>query len=136
MKTKFLSKLIYEDIVGGKYIRLYKPFRYYSEILDLEVEIPSGFICDLESVKLIKGTSNRGGVAHDYWSRKDSVPVVSKQKAASLYLEIQICRDNMLKEGFFKRLDRAFRRRFKTIVVRIAPGYFHKRYVLDPLEKF
>jgi hypothetical protein len=136
MKTKFLSKLIYEDIIGGKYIRLYKPFRYYSEILGMVAEIPTNFICDKESVPLIKGTSNVGGVGHDYWCRKDSVPVVPKQKAAALYLEIQVCRDQMLKEGFFKRLNRIFRRQLKTIVVRIAPGYFHKLNVLAKLEEF
>ena len=136
MKTTFLSKLIYEDLIGEKYIKLYKPFSYYSEILGHIVQIPDGFICDKESVPVIKATSARGGIIHDYFCRKDSVPVVTKQIAADLYLEAQVCRDDMLEENWFKRLSRKFRRNIKTVVVRIAPGYFHKLKVLSPIEDF
>ena len=135
MKTKFLSDLIVKDIFGSRYIELYLPFAYYSEILNKIVLIPAGFVCDYESVPLVKSTSKVGGVVHDYFCRKNSKPVVNKQMAASLYLEAQICRDAMLNEGWFKRLDRAFRRQFKTLVVRVAPGYFHKFKVLSTLEE-
>ena len=133
MKTAFLSKLIYEDITGGQYVRLYKPFTYSSEILGKIVEIPVGFVCDLESVPIVKGTSHVSGVIHDYFCRKDSDPVVTKQRAAELYLEAQTCRDKILKDSF--DLNRWFRRQFKTIVVRVAPGYFHKINVLASLEE-
>ena len=157
MKTKFLSDLVVKDIFGSRYIELYLPFAYYSEILNKIVVIPVGFVCDKESIPLIKGTSNVGGVVHDYWCRKDSKPVVTKQQAADLYheaqicrdkilLEAQICRDEMLDENWFKRLgrkfirqfkrfDRAFRRQFKTLVVRVAPGYFHRHKVLSTLDE-
>ncbi|MBC8179979.1 hypothetical protein H8E88_02535 [candidate division KSB1 bacterium] len=131
MKTTFLSKLVYEDLVGGKYIKLYLPFSYYSEILKQIIVIPAGFICDKESVPVIKPTSARGGVIHDYFCRKDSVPVVTKQMAADLYLEAQVCRDEMLNEGRLKGLNRTIRRNVKTLVVRIAPWYFHKLKVLE-----
>jgi len=135
MKTTFLSKLIYEDLPGGKYIRLYLPFSYYSELLGCIVEVPKGFVCDKESVPIIKSTSARGGIIHDYFSRMDSKPVVTKQIAADLYLEAQTARDEILNEGWFKRLSRKFRRQTKTLVVRIAPGYFHKFKVLSILEE-
>ena len=135
MKTTFLSKLVYEDIIGGKYIKLYQPFSYYSELLGQIIQIPVGFICDKESVPIIKATSARGGVIHDYFCRKDSVPIVSKQMAADLYLEAQKCRDELLNEGWLKRQDRKFRRNIKTLTVRIAPGYFHKFKVLDQINK-
>jgi len=135
MKPTFLSKLVYEDIAGGKYVRLYLPFSYYSEILGQIIEIPSGFVCDKESVPIIKASSARGGVIHDYFSRKDSVPVVTKREAAALYLEAQVCRDNILDEGWFKRLVRKVKRNTKTLVVRVAFGYFHKFSVLSTLDE-
>lgn len=135
MKSKFLSMLIVEPLLDGRFVRIHKPFKYFSEILNKEIEIPAGFICDYESVPLIKATSKRGGVVHDYFCRKDSIPVVTKQQAASLYLEAQKCRDEILKEGWLKRLNRMIRRNVKCLVVRVAPGYFHKLNVLSKLEE-
>lgn len=135
MKTTFLSKLVCIELIGGKYIELYLPFSYYSEFLEMIVEIPAKFICDKESVPVIEATSVHGGVIHDYFCRIDSKPIVTKQIAAKLYLEAQICRDEMLNEGWFKRLNRKFRRQFKTIIVRITPGYFHKHKVLSTLDE-
>ena len=135
MKSAFLSPLIYEDLIGGRFIKIHEPFIYFSELLNCEIEVPIDFICDLESVPLVKGTSNRGGVLHDYLCRKDSIPVVDKQVAADVYKEVQICRDEQLNEGFFMRMDRAFRRSFKTFVVRVAPGYFHKLKIMASLEE-
>lgn len=135
MKTEFRSKLIVEFLSRGKYVKLVEPFRYFSEILNMEVEIPIGFICDLESVPVVKATSNRGGVVHDYFCRKDSMPIVSKQKAASLYLEAQKCRDMAITSWFGKRWLMAFRRHVKCLVVRVAPGYFHKLSALATIEE-
>lgn len=135
MESKFLSKLIFEFLIDGRFVKLHKPFRYFSEILNQEIEIPPEFICDLESVPLLKATSARGGTIHDYFCRKDSIPVVTKQQAASIYLEVQKCRDELLKEGWFKRKVRMLKRNFKCLVVRVAPGYFHKLKVLATLEE-
>lgn len=136
--TKFFSKLITEELIGGKYCKLYKDFQYFSDILKILVTIPKDFICDYESVPLIKASSKHGGVVHDYFCRKDSIPVVTKQMAASLYLEAQACRDSMLDKennNLIFKLDRLVRRQIKTLVVRVVPGYFHKHYVLSPLGK-
>ena len=130
MKTLFLSKLVFENIIGSKYVRLHDPFRFYSETLGQFVEIPAGFVSDLESVPIIKGTSNIGGVVHDYFCRSDSKPVVTKQQAADLYKEVQKYRDSLLNEGFFSSFSRLVRRNIKTLIVRVAPGYFHKRRVM------
>lgn len=135
MESKFLSKLIVENLIDGRFVKLHKPFRYFSKILNQEIEIPTEFICDFESVPMFKASSKRGGTIHDYFCRKDSVPVVTKQKAASLYLEAQKCRDMALHKGWLKRLDMAIRRNAKTLVVRVAPGYFHKLKVLSTLEE-
>lgn len=139
MKTKFLTRLVYESVLGTNLIILVEPLRYYSEILKRIVEIPTGFVCDLESIPMIRGTSPRGGVAHDYFCRVDSDPVVTKQKAASLYLEAQACKDEYLKmknPGWLNTFGRFIRRHFKTAVVRVWPGYFHKHSVMDGIETF
>lgn len=135
MDAKFLSKLITEDLMGSRFVRIHEPFKFFSKILNCEIEIPPGFICDFESVPLFKASSKRGGVLHDYLCRKDSIPLVTKQEAASVYLEAQKARDIALNEGWFKRLDRWCRRNVKTLVVRVAPGYFHRLNVLASLDE-
>ena len=133
MKTYFASKLIVECLIGSKYIRLNEPFTYYSEYLNLLILIPADFICDFESVPLIKASSRHAGVIHDYFCRKDSRPIVTKQEAATLYLEAQTYRDSLLDDGFM--LNRFIRRWFKTLIVRVVPGYFHKHKVLSTLKE-
>jgi len=135
METKLLSDLIVKDIIGSRYVELYLPFSYYSKILDKVVVIPEGFICDYESVLFIKSTSKVGRVVHDYWCRKNSDPIVTKQQAADLYLEVQKCRDNILNGGWFARFNRSCRRNVKTLVVRAVFGYFHKLKVKSTLEE-
>ena len=122
MGSMFLSPLITEHLMDNRFVKLYRPFKYYSALLRRVVEIPDGFICDFESVPVVKATCKRGGTIHDYCCRIDSIPVVSKSMAADLYLEVQELRDKELGGGF----KRWLRRYFKTTVVRIVPGYFHK----------
>jgi len=126
----FLSRLITEELVGSKYARLVEPFRYYSRILDTVVEVPTGFVCDYESVFILKATSKRSGVLHDFLCRCDSIPIVTKQVAASVYNESQALRDNMVCKNKFHRGWRLVLRFVKTSVVRIAPFYFHKFKVM------
>ena len=137
METKFLSSLITEHLVDNRYIKLYLPFNYYSKSLKQEIRIPANFICDFESVPLLKGSSKRGGVIHDYFCRKDSIPLVTKQEAANLYFEAQECKDKKrkLKYGFVSRFRLFCTRYLKVIVVRVAWGYFHKHNVLSTLEE-
>jgi len=122
MGSMFLSPLITEHLMDNRFVKLYRPFKYYSALLRRVVELPIGFICDLESVPIVKATCKRGGAVHDYFCRRDSDPVVSKAMAADLYFEVQELRDKETGGGFKKW----FRRYFKTTVVRIAPWYFHK----------
>ena len=134
MKAQFKSDLVTKELIGSKYCQLTEEFMFYSDILKRDIIVPVGFICDYESVPLIKASSKRGGVIHDYLCRIDSVPCVSKQIAADVYLEAQRCRDFILNEGWFKPFTRWIRRRVKTLVVRVAPGYFRKFLVMATLE--
>jgi len=74
-QDEFLSELRAEDISEGKEtsrFRLIEPFRLYSAVLGIELEIPEGFECDGESIPLsirwlVKpyGQSRRAAVVHD-----------------------------------------------------------------------
>ena len=131
--TEFLTPLINEAITS-KYSRIYRPFRFYSDVLGCEVEVPIDFIHDFESVPLIKGTSKRAGVGHDYLCRQDSVPIVTKKVAAQVYLELMAYRDGLpYRERTWISLF--IRRWGKYRIVRIAWGYFHKLKVLATIEE-
>ena len=134
MKSRFLTPLITEELMGSVYAKLVQPFKYYSELLDKVIEVPVEFIFDYESVPIIKGTSKRGGLIHDYFSRYDSIPIVTKQRAATVYLESQKCRDQSIKSNWFSKFTRYLRRNIKTLVVRVAPGYFHRLSVMATLK--
>ena len=131
MKSEFRSELVYKALLGCDLIQLVEPFIYYSEQLGREIIIPVGFICDLESVPLIKGSSKRGGVIHDYLCRIDSDPVVTKRVAADIYKEAQNCKDQMVIKNTADRFWKWVRRNLKTMVVRNVPWYFHKFRVMD-----
>ena len=101
--------------IDHKYVRFLSQYRFKSHILDTTIVVPVGFVCDRESIPLIRGTSIRGGYIHDYLCRIDSIPVVSKKQAADVYLEVMKYRGN------------SWARRYtKYWAVRIASGYFHK----------
>ena len=104
-------------LINSKYSELKEEFKFYSDIIG-DCTVPAGFTFDWESVPIIRGTSKIGGLCHDALSRKDSIPVVDKKTAADVYLEIMKYRGNSW-----------WRRYIKYWVVRIAPGYFHKKKV-------
>lgn len=132
--TKILTSLINESI-DNKYARIYKPFRVESDILKCTITVPVNFIHDFESVPMIKGTSKRGGVIHDYLCRIDSMPIVTKQVAAAVYLEIMEYRDSMFeRKTNIGRFNLWWRRWLKYGVVCIAFRYFHKHKVMATLE--
>ena len=110
--------------IDFKYVRFIKPYRFKSTLLDCTVTIPVGFVCDRESVPLLRGTSIRGGYAHDYLCRIDSKPIVDKQTAADVYLEVMTFRGNSW-----------WRRYAKYWAVRLAFGYFHKFKVKATYEE-
>jgi len=116
---------IKEELIDNyKYFRLLAPYRYKSAILGCMITVPKGFVYDKESVPIIKGTSHRGGLIHDYLCRIDSVPVVTKRQAADVYLEVMTFRGNAW-----------LRRYVKYWVVRVAFGYFHKLRVKATYEE-
>lgn len=104
-------------IIDYKNSELTKEFIFYSDIIGL-CSIPIGFICDWESVPLLKGTSKVGGLIHDYLCRIDSIPIVTKKVAADVYLEVMKHRGSSY-----------WRRYLKYWIVRGTPGYFHKKKV-------
>jgi len=133
--TKILTPLINRDI-NYKYSCIHEPFQVESDILKCTITVPAGFVHDYESVPLIKGTSKRGGVIHDYLCRTDSDPVVSKKVAANVYLEVMKCRDGRSdKETDFKKFSLWWRRWLKWAVVMVAWGYFHKHNVMATFEE-
>ena len=111
------------DEIDYKYVIFAKDFSMHSDIIG-DFVIPRGFVCDRESVPIIKGTSIRGGYAHDYLCRIDSEPVVKKKIAADVYLEIMT-----------KRGTSWWRRYIKYWAVRFAFGYFHKLKVMATYEE-
>lgn len=98
---------------------LIKNFGFYSKVLKKNVVIPTGFLCDFESVPLLQGTARTAGLIHDYLCRIDSDPVVTKKKAALVYKEALIYLHQPRCKVFIKYW-----------AVRIAVGYFHKKAVL------
>lgn len=133
--SKFRTKLISEEI-DSTYARIAVPFKYESNLLRCVINVPVGFVCDYESVPIVKGTSKRGGVIHDYLCRKDSVPVVTKKIAADVYLEAMECRDkNNPNQSWFARLNRFIRRNIKYQAVLYAWRYFHKLNVMSSYEE-
>jgi len=133
--SNFLTPLIVEELLDGRYVRYIEAFRYYSDYLKCEIEIPPMFICDFESVPLFKSPSKRAGGLHDYLCRTDSVPLVTKWQAAMVYFEAQKLRDSLVCKNIFQKSWRNFLSHFKTSVVVCAPGYFHKHRVLSTLEE-
>jgi len=116
---------IKEELIDNyKYYRLLAPYRYKSELLECTITVPEDFVYDHESVPIIKGTSHRGGLIHDYLCRIDSKPVVTKGKAADVYLEVMAFRGNSW-----------WRRYVKYWAVRLAFGYFHKLKVSATYEE-
>ena len=132
--SKFLTDLVTKELLGSKYAQLVEPFVYQSSKLNAIIIIPEGFICDYESVPLLKASSKRAGVIHDYLCRKDSKPEVTKQMAATIYDEAQKCRDDLLDEDIFTHFKRNIKRKIKTTAVRIAWGYFHRLPVMAKIE--
>lgn len=121
----YIQKLPATRIITPDLSRLIEPFHFESDVLKKaklkwQVEIPIGFCMDWESIPLFRGKSPVSGLVHDYLSRNNSEPVVSKIIAANVYYEM-MC---YLKTSF------GFRN-IKKVAVILAPGYFHVKTVLE-----
>jgi len=99
--------------------------------------VPPEFVHDYESVPIFRGSSKKGGVGHDYLSRKDSVPVVTKKVAAQVYFEVMeyVNVTEVPRNAWFRRFRFWWRRWLKYGVVRVWPGYFHKHKVMATYEE-
>ena len=115
-----IEKMPIGMITKRKLFALTEPFSFYTDILNMQITIPSGFVCDFESIPLLRGLCRTGGIIHDYLCRIDSEPLVSKKVAANIYREALI---------YFKHSSKIVRIKYWT--VRIVPGYFHKKWVLE-----
>lgn len=104
-------------VIDYKYSELTRDFIVFSDKIG-KFKVPKTFICDWESVPLLKGTSKVGGLIHDYLCREDSIPVVTKKIAAEVYLEIMKYR----KSSYWRRY-------LKYWIARLVFGYFHKKRV-------
>jgi hypothetical protein len=98
---KILTELYTKSLDNYKYVELSHLFIVVSDVLrecgyHNKIIIPIGFVSDYESVPLIKGTSKRAGLIHDYLYRIDSKPVVPKGIADLVYLEAMKYRGNPL----------------------------------------
>ena len=101
----FQTPLITEEI-DNKYARVAEPFMFWSDVLEKngyggQVAVPVDFIFDYESIPRIPivywalaHTSKRGGTAHDYLYRFDSIPIVPREIADAVYEEIMTARKN------------------------------------------
>lgn len=118
-KASFLTTLKYEEIPGTLDIRLLEDFAFYSAVLGQVVVVPTGFMCDGESVFF--KSSTEAGVGHDYLYRKDSIPLVSRVQADAVFYELS-------------RLDKSswIISQLKWLAVRsVSWLYFHKKTVRE-----
>lgn len=141
--ARFVTELINVDLQDDcRYSRIYEPF-VVEDIKALRdaglqdrIEIPTCFVHDYESVPVVKGTSKRGGVVHDYLCRKNSVPVVTKTLAAAVYFEVmEASAAGKPDQEWYNRLDMWLRRWVKYGFVKVWPGYFHKHLVEATYEE-
>ena len=132
----YLSDLITKDL-DGEYNQLTEQFGFHSDVLQCSIYVPIGFITDFESVVLFRTTNKRAGTIHDYLCRIDAVPTVTKSLAAKVYLEAMTTRDKLYysKRPWYFRSWLFVYRHFKSRVVRMAWGYWHKHRVFDTLEQ-
>lgn len=111
-------------LVDEKYSQLWDDFIFISNIVNelmgteyVPTVIQKGFVMDWESVPFFRGKCHIGGLIHDYYSRKNSIPVVTKKQAADIYFEFLEYR----KASWWRKY-------LKYWAVRTLPDfvYFHK----------
>lgn len=124
-KTRPVVELI--DNENGGLWRVYAPIVYYSDLVGVII-VPSGFVTDFASVPrialsylLVGNTAHAAAIVHDYLYRKDSIPLVSKEKA-----------DAVFKEAMRTTKIPLWRQKILYAGVRFGgSAYYHKFNVLD-----
>jgi|GEM_PF-670684 len=134
--TRIFTPLITQHLDNDRWVRQVAPFTFESDVLakaglKSRPTIPTGFIQDFESVPVTRGRNKRGGTVHDYLSRFDSDPVVTKQIAAAVYFEInEYCDYIDAGRSSYTMVKDWLRRWGKWAVVYVWPGYFHRHSVM------
>ena len=131
-KAMFLTELEAKLIDDDKVCELLSPLKYYSKILQREVEAPTGFQTDLASVPRVPiayyfwgARCHREAVVHDYLCRINSDPVVGLETANAIFQEAMEVRN---KPWYIR----------KPMYWGVCFGtwkYFHKRFVEDRLQE-
>ena len=130
MKAQFLSELDIKLTDNDCIWTLESPLVYYSELLDVKIEVPTGFETDFASVPRVPiaymfygGRCHREAVIHDYLYRTNSIPVVTFMQANDVFLEAMKVR------------GKSWGVRFPMYWGVCSGGYFsyHKRRVEDKL---
>ena len=134
--TKIFTELVTRHLDNDRFVQMVEPFvceldtlkKYGLKAL---VKVPKGFVMDFESVPITRGRNKRGGTVHDYLSCIDSDPVVTKGQAAEAYLKMNRYTDAIdCSRDRIAMVKDWLRRWSKWGVVRVWPGYFHKRMVM------
>lgn len=126
---KFLNSLGADCINDGAWVLL-RPLRYYSDILNDLVEVPTGFETDFASVPRVPvafmffgDRAHHEAVLHDYLYRIDSCPIVTISQANDVFLEAMKERG----KGYFVRYSM-----YWGVVLGGWTAY-HKKKVKDPI---
>lgn len=119
-----------EPIPGTKLKRLIEAFWVYSVKLNCWILIPKGFVYDEESTPW-RGENPIAGLIHDYLSRKDSKPLVTKWQAAMVYDEFMYFEDSQINRKWYTEAHDWLWRGLKSGFVAVCPDsvYWHKHSV-------
>ena len=129
MKSKFLSELDCR-LKNDKIWVLDYPLVYASKLLNDLIVVPMGFETDFASVPRVPiaywfwgGRAHREAIIHDALYRSDSIPLVSKKTADSVFLEAMKSR----KKSKFVRWPMYLGVKF------FGGNCYHKRKMMDKL---
>ena len=93
MMSYFKTRLILEAVDGGW--QLTQPFIYYSELLNRDIEVPTGYVTDLASVPRLfrfivpvaNAKNRRAAVVHDYLCTNPEGLVKDQKQADQVFRE-------------------------------------------------
>jgi hypothetical protein len=93
MMSHFKTRLIMEAVDGGW--QLTQPFIYHSELLNRDIEVPTGYVTDLASVPQIfrfivpvaNAKNRRAAVVHDYLCTNPEGIVKDQKQADQVFRE-------------------------------------------------
>ena len=93
MMSHFKTRLILEAVDGGW--QLTQPFIYYSELLNRDIEVPTGYVTDLASVPRLfrfivpvaNAKNRRAAVVHDYLCTNPEGLVKDQKQADQVFRE-------------------------------------------------